>query len=229
MRTLGLVPVMLLSLAGCANTALMKTVGTLAGSSAGSAVGQAINASGPWGYVATIATTAVGGTAGNLVTSLFMPNTEKAVRSTLIDALNNPQTGKPLVWGTAKKPEMGIVATTGDAFLNASGVQCRPFRITTGMPALSAPQPAAAPTAMDKVADVTGKVEGAAGATEKLAGVGGDATKGVTNAAGTVGDAAKGLGQASAIMGGFGGKSKVTEAFGTACRDKKGEWATVKA
>jgi surface antigen len=218
-----------IALAGCGNSQAMKTIGTLAGSSAGSAVGQAINASGPWGYVAGIATTAVGGFAGNMVTNLFLPDTGKAVKSALIQSLDEPQTGKTIIWGTEKSPQMGIVATTGAPFASAAGATCRAFRITTGMPPAEQAA-AAAPSTMDKVAETTAKVEGAAATAEKLSSVGGDATKPVSDAAGTVGDATKGIGQATAIMGGFGGDNKkVTEAFGTACKDAKGTWVTVKA
>ena len=224
-----LVAALSLTLAGCGNSQAMKTISTLAGSSAGSAVGQAINASGPWGYVASIATTAAGGFAGNMVTNLFLPNTGKAVKSALVQALDEPQTGKTIVWGTEKSPQMGIVATTGGSFMSAAGATCRAFRITTGMPAPEK-TPAAAPTAMDKVTETTAKVEGAASAAEKVSGIGGDATKPVSDAAGTVGDATKGINKATSIIGGFGGGSKkVTEAFGTACKNAKGEWVTVKA
>jgi surface antigen len=215
----------LVLLSSCGNSQAMKTVGTLAGSSAGSAVGQAINASGPWGYVASIATTTAGGFAGNMVTKLFLPNTEKAVRSNLIEALNTPETGKILTWGTAKNPQMGIVATTGDVFAAASGASCRAFRITNGMPAVIAAPPA--PDAMAQVDAANEKVGAAAGAAEKVSSLGGDATKDVSDGAGTVGDASKKLGQATSILGG--GKNKVSEAYGTACKNAKGEWVTVKA
>jgi surface antigen len=217
-------------LAGCGNTTALKTVGTLAGSSAGSAVGQAINAAGPWGYVAGIATTAAGGMAGNLVTRLFLPNTEKAVKSALISSLDTPETGKALVWGTAKTPEMGIVATTGPAFQSALGSVCRPFRITVGMPQ-AAPQ-AAAPTAMDKVGAATGQLESGAKAADKVASVGGESTAGVSDAAGSIGDAAGKAKQATAILGDMGlmsGKPKVKESYGTACKGPKGDWVTAKA
>jgi surface antigen len=221
-------------LGGCGNSNAVKTIGTLAGSSAGSAVGQAINAAGPWGYVAGIATTAAGGMAGNLVTRLFLPNTEKAVKDSLISALNTPQTGKAVVWGTAKQPEMGIVSTTGDVFASAIGMQCRPFRITIGMPAaVATPGPEVAPNALDKVGAATDKVETGAKAADKIASIGGDSTAGVSDAAGTVGDVAGKAKQATAIMGDMGlmggGKAKIKESYGTACKDAKGAWITAKA
>jgi surface antigen len=216
--------------AGCGNSTALKTIGTLAGSSAGSAVGQAINAAGPWGYVAGIATTAAGGMAGNLVTRLFLPNTEKAVKSALITSLDTAETGKSLVWGTAKTPQMGIVATTGPAFQSALGGLCRPFRITVGMPA-AAPA-AATPTALDKVGAATDKLETGAKAADKVASVGGDSTAGLSDAAGSVGDAAGKAKQATAVLGDMGlmgGKPKVKESYGTACKGPKGDWVTAKA
>jgi surface antigen len=219
----------LLLLGSCGNSTAVKTIGTLAGSSAGSAVGQAINAAGPWGYVAGIATTAAGGMAGNLVTRLFLPNTEKAVKESLISALDAPQTGKAVVWGTAKQPNMGIVSTTGDVFTSALGTTCRPFRITIGMPAAVAPE--ATPNALDKVSAATNKVESGAKAADKVASIGGESTAGVSDAAGTVGDAAGKAKQATAIMGDMGlmgGKPKIKESYGTACKDAKGAWVTAK-
>ncbi len=219
------------ALCACGNTTAVKTIGTLAGSSAGSAVGQAINAAGPWGYVAGIATTAAGGMAGNLVTRLFLPNTEKAVKSALIDSLNAPETGKTLVWGTEKQANMGIVSTTGPAFVSAAtGSLCRPFRITVGMPA-AAPA-AAAPSTLDKVGAATDKLEAGAKAADKVASIGGEATSGVSDAAGSVGDAAGKAKQATAILGDMslmGGKPKVKESYGTACKGPKGDWVTAKA
>jgi surface antigen len=226
----------LLLLGSCGNSAAVKTIGTLAGSSAGSAVGQAINAAGPWGYVAGIATTAAGGMAGNLITRLFLPNTEKAVKDSLISALDTAQTGKAIVWGTAKKPNMGIVSTTGDAFISALGTTCRPFRITIGMPAPVA-VPAATPNALDqntldKVSAATNKVETGAKVADKVASIGGESTAGLSDAAGSVGDAAGKAKQATAIMGDMGlmgGKPKIKESYGTACKDAKGAWVTAKA
>jgi surface antigen len=222
-----------LLLSSCGNSTALKTIGTLAGSSAGSAIGQAINAAGPWGYVAGIATTAAGGMAGNLVTRLFLPNTEKAVKESLISALDTPQTGKAIIWGTAKKPEMGIVATTGDVFASAIGLQCRPFRITIGMPApVVAPAAEAAPTALDQVGAATSKLETGAKVADKVGSIGGEATAGISDAAGTVGDAAGKAKQATAIMGDMGlmggGKPKIKESYGTACKDAKGAWVTAK-
>jgi surface antigen len=226
----------MLLLGSCGNSTALKTIGTLAGSSAGSAVGQAINAAGPWGYVAGIATTAAGGMAGNLITRLFLPNTEKAVKDSLISALDTAQTGKAIVWGTAKKPNMGIVSTTGDAFISALGTTCRPFRITIGMPAPVA-VPAATPNALDqntldKVSAATNKVETGAKVADKVASIGGESTAGLSDAAGSVGDAAGKAKQATAIMGDMGlmgGKPKIKESYGTACKDAKGAWVTAKA
>jgi surface antigen len=226
--------VALVSLAGCGNTDAIKTAGTLGGSSVGAAVSQAIGATGPWGYVASIASTAVGGFAGNMVTRLFLPDTTKSIKSALETALNEPTTGKVFEWGPAGKPPSGIVATTGGLFTSPTGGSCRPFTMSVGMPA-----PVSAPTAETKtsssltaIGDASGKVGDAAKVTSQVSKIGGDSTEGLGNTAGDVGDVAKKAKEATKILGGipgFGGKSKITESFGTACKDAKGVWQTVKA
>ncbi len=226
----------LLALASCGNTDAIKTAGTLGGSSVGAAVSTAIGASGPWGYVASIASTAVGGFAGNMVTRLFLPDTTKSIKTALETALNEPTTGKVFEWGPAGKPPSGIVATTGALFTSPTGGKCRPFTMSVGIPAAAPAAPTAeeAKTAssMTAIADATAKVGDAAKVTSQVSKIGGESTAGIGNAAGDVSSIAGKAKDVSKILGGvpgFGSKTKITESFGTACLDAKGVWSTVKA
>jgi surface antigen len=223
----------LLTLSACGNTDAIKTAGTLGGSSVGAAVSQAIGASGPWGYVASIASTAVGGFAGNMVTRLFLPDTTKSIKTALETALNEPATGKVFEWGPTGKPPSGIVATTGSTFTSPTGAKCRPFTMSVGMPAPApvAPTPEEAKTAdsMAAITDATAKVGSAAKVTSQVSKIGGESTAGIGDAAGDVGNVAGKMKDASKILGGFSGKKKITESFGAACMDGKGIWQTVKA
>ncbi len=223
----------LVSLSGCGNTDAIKTAGTLGGSSVGAAVSQAIGASGPWGYVASIASTAVGGFAGNMVTRLFLPDTTKSIKTALETALNEPATGKVFEWGPTGKPPSGIVATTGSMFTSPKGAKCRPFTMSVGMPAPvpipPTPEEAKAADSMTVITDATAKVGDAAKVTSQVSKIGGESTSGIGDAAGDVGAVAGKMKDASKILGGFTGKKQITESFGTACMDGKGVWQTVKA
>jgi hypothetical protein len=119
------------ALTGCASTGATKTIGTLAGSSAGSVASKAMSIGGPWGYAASIVTSALGGFAGGTVTKLFGGGGgNEAQLVALARVLNAPEVTSLADWGVQDgKGEGGYAASTGPRFLSSTGSACRSFML----------------------------------------------------------------------------------------------------
>lgn len=221
-----------LSLSGCASDGTTKTISTLAGSSAGAAAGRAIGASGAWGYVATIASSALGGFAGNQVTRLFGGNQLDQQDGALKTVLNASEATKTADWGaTDGKSPGGYVQATGPVFASGAGKTCRSFMMVTYKQGslMGSLDPAAIKQGMGAIQDAKSSVS-------KLSDVNsvGDAVAAGKSAAGAV-DQAKGVVSSLAPTDAAqtpapAAKAPVaSELFGTACKDAKAGWQIVKA
>jgi hypothetical protein len=220
---------MLVTVSGCASNGATRTISTLAGSSAGAAAGKAIGASGPWGYVATIASSAVGGFAGNQVARLFGGNSIEQQNSALIAALNAADGNKAVSWGASDgKAPGGFAQATGPAFTSGTGNTCRAFMLVSykqgGL--LGSVDPTA-------LKQGVGAVKDAKSSANKLSDINsvGDAVSGAKNAAEAV-DKTQGVVASLTPAETTAATPTIpvgSENFGTACKDAKGVWAVVKA
>jgi hypothetical protein len=229
LRRSGVIIVLCLSVGGCASGDATRTISTLAGSSAGAAAGQAIGASGVWGYVASIASTAVGGFAGNQVARLFGGSSVDLQQAALITALDAEPVNTPVGWGEPGKGASGFAAATGPQFESATGQACRAFRVATykGKGMLSG-------NMASGLKDATKAVKQGKGAADNLSDIKdvGDAVSGAKSAAkaaDSAKSAAEALSSETAAPAAEAGPAIGAEQFGTACKDAKGKWAVVKA
>jgi hypothetical protein len=221
---------LLATVSGCASNGATRTISTLAGSSAGAAAGKAIGASGPWGYVATIASSAVGGFAGNQVARLFGANAIDQQNSALIDALNATDGNKAVTWGASDgKAPGGFAQATGPTFASATGNSCRSFMLVNYKQGgiLGSIDPSAmkngigaikdAKSSANKLSDINNVGDAVSGAKNAAEAV--DKTQEVVQAL-TPGETAAATTPAIPVS---------SESFGTACKDAKGAWTVVKA
>jgi hypothetical protein len=221
---------LMVSLSGCASTGTTKTIGSLAGSSAGAVAANAISVAGPWGYVVSIATTALGGFAGNRVASLLGGKGQSDQLNALAKVLEAPQPTALEPFGAQDgKGKGGYAEATGPVFLSNAGANCRSFMLVNykkkGGLNLD-------PAAVQNAASAAGDVKSS---TEKLSDVNsvGDAVSGAQSAAGAVSNAkdtvaALAPAQAPAAAAPV-ARPAGTEIFGTACKDKKNIWQVVKS
>jgi hypothetical protein len=240
-----------LLLSSCASPEATKALGTLAGSSAGAAASTAINASGAWGYLVSIASTAVGGIAGNQVARLVGSGAAaKSQQSAMEVALNDTAVGKAHPYGASN--ENAVYATSGP-FVTALGLTCRSYMVTSGQAPggnmftrlLGGQMPvdmnrfsaagAMAMNAKDKAEASANQAQGAANAigSNPL-----EAARSANAAAGSGQSAVNQAGEAgSALKSAFSapvdkdGKPTTVraETFGTACKDNKGVWTSMAA
>jgi hypothetical protein len=224
------VSALFLALSGCASSNATKTLSTLAGSSAGAAAGKAIGASGTWGYVATIASSALGGFAGNQVTRLFGGNAIDQQNSALMAALSAEDGNKSVVWGAQDgKGSGGYAQATGPVFASGAGNNCRAFMLVTykqgGL--MGSLDPTALKQGM-------GAIKDAKSSASKLGDINnvGDAVSGAKSAAGAVDKTQSAVAALTAEEAAVGAKPAIpvgSEMFGTACKDAKGSWQVIKA
>ncbi len=222
--------VTLISLGGCASNGATKTISTLAGSSAGAVAGRAIGASGPWGYVATIASSALGGFAGNQVTRLFGGNALDQQDGALKAALNAAEPVKSIDWGASDgKAAGGYVQATGPVFNSGAGNSCRSFMMITykqgGM--LGSMDPNALKQGF-------GAIKDAKSTATKLSDLNsvGDAASAAKNAADAVDKTQQLVKTLTPEEEAAAKKAAIpvgSEQFGTACKDAKGVWQVIKA
>jgi hypothetical protein len=221
---------LIVSLSGCASTGATKTIGSLAGSSAGAVAANAISVAGPWGYVVSIATTALGGFAGNKVASLVGGKGQSEQLTALAKVLEAPQPTALEPFGAQDGTGAGGYAeATSPVFVSNAGVNCRSFMLVNykkkGGLSLD-------PAAVQNAAGAVGDVKSS---TEKLSDVNnvGDAVSGAQSAAGAVSnakDTVAALAPAQTTPAAAPAARRAgTESFGTACKDKKNVWQVVKS
>ncbi len=221
---------LLLSVSGCASNGATRTISTLAGSSAGAVAGKAIGASGAWGYVATIATSALGGFAGSQVTRLFGGNALDQQDGALKAALSAADGNKAVNWGASDgKAPGGFAQATGPVFVSGTGNNCRSFMVVNykqgGM--LGSIDPTAIKQSLGAVQDAKSSVN-------KLSDMNsvGDAVAGAKNAAEAVDKTKGAVAALTPEEPASAAKPAIpvgSELFGTACKDAKGAWQVVKA
>ncbi len=221
---------LVVSLSGCASTGATKTIGSLAGSSAGAVAANAISVAGPWGYVVSIATTALGGFAGNKVASLVGGKGQSQQLTALAKVLEAPQQTALEPFGVQDgKGAGGYAEATGPVFVSNAGANCRSFMLVNykkkGGFSLD-------PSALQNAASAASDVKSS---TEKLSDVNsvGDAVSGAQSAAGAVSNAKEtvsALAPAQTTAAAVPAARRAgTETFGTACKDKKNIWQVVKS
>lgn len=223
---------LLLSLGGCASTGATKTVSTLAGSSAGSVAANALSVGGPWGYLVSIVSSALGGFAGDRVAGLFGGKGQDAQLLALGKVLEAQEPVAVEPYGAQDgKADGGYAQATGPVFVANSGANCRAFMLVAykkggGLAALD-------PSAIKKGADAVGDAKSSA---DKLGDVdsAGDALSGAKDAAQAAGNAKEAIssltpGQTGAATPAPEARPPGKETFGTACRNDKNLWQIVKA
>ncbi len=220
-----------LALSGCASTGATKQISTLAGSSVGAVAANAISVAGPWGYAVTIATSALGGFAGNKAASLFGGKAHAEQLSALAKVLETAQPTALEPFGAQDgKGAGGYAESTSPVFKSNAGASCRSFMLVNykkkGGLSLD-------PSAIQNAAGAVGDVKSSA---EKLSDVNsvGDAVSGAQAAAGAVSSAkdtvaALAPGQTAPAATTTAARPAGTETFGTACKDAKNVWQVVKA
>jgi hypothetical protein len=240
----------LASLSGCASPEATKTLGTLAGSSIGSAASTAVNASGVWGYVVSIASTAVGGIGGTQIAKLFGGSEEALKTAALLKALEDSSLGKAYLYGAEGKAPMGAVYATGPTFTSARGLICRSYMATSTagggnwvMGLLGGKMPldvnkfanagAFAAKAKDQASSSVDQAKDAASAVSsnplEAAAEANRAAGSAQKAAGSATDTVESLRASMAPPTTSDGQAVAvdSENFGTACKDAKGGWSIV--
>lgn len=226
---------LLLGLAACASTGATKTISTLAGSSAGSVAANALSVGGPWGYVVSIFSSALGGFAGDRVGGLFGGKGNSDHLQALGQALASQEpTAVELFGAQDGKGEGGYAQATGPVFVTNAGANCRSFMLVAykksgGLGALD-------PSALKNAAGAVGDAKSSA---EKLSDVNsaGDAVSGAKDAAEAAQkakDTVTSLAPASTPGSAPApdappARPPGKETFGTACKNDKNIWQIVKA